>query len=56
MKAAIIISVMLLFLMAGCKGNKQSTDGFITVDATASYPKKELILCLSVALLSSFRL
>jgi hypothetical protein len=30
--------------MTGCGGNKQSTDEFITVDVTDSYPKKELIL------------
>ena len=32
--------------MAGCGRNKQGneSDGFITVDATANYPEKELIL------------
>jgi hypothetical protein len=34
-------------MMAGCGGNRQSvnnTDGFITVDVTKKYPKKELVL------------
>lgn len=44
MKVAITIFVMILFLMTGCEGNKQSTDSFITVDVTATYPEKELIL------------
>jgi hypothetical protein len=38
---------MLLFAIVGCGGGKQSatqSDDFITVDVTASYPKKELIL------------
>jgi hypothetical protein len=39
--SAIILS---LFLLAGCGKNKQATDGIITVDVTAIYPKKELIL------------
>ena len=39
-----IIAIILLVVMAGCRGNKQSTDDFITVDVTKSYPKKELIL------------
>ena len=30
--------------MAGCRGGTQSTDDIITVDVTASYPKKELVL------------
>jgi hypothetical protein len=33
-----------LFAIAGCGGNRPSTDDVITVDVTASYPKKELIL------------
>jgi hypothetical protein len=42
---SITISAMILFVMAGCGGGgKQSADDFITVDVTASYPKKELIL------------
>jgi hypothetical protein len=45
MKTANIFLAILL-LTAGCGGNRQvnETDGFITVDVTASYPKKELIL------------
>jgi hypothetical protein len=48
MKKVNVISVItLLAVMAGCGGCKQSgnqSDDFITVDVTASYPKKELIL------------
>lgn len=45
MKEMITISVLLPFLLIGCgEGNWQSSDEFITVDVTASYPKKELIL------------
>ncbi len=40
----ITILAIILFGMAGCGGNKQPTDDFLTVDVTASYPKKELIL------------
>jgi hypothetical protein len=40
-----ILSIILLALVtAGCTGDKQSTDDLLTVDVTASYPKKELIL------------
>jgi hypothetical protein len=39
--SAIILS---LLIMAGCGKNKQATDGLITVDVTANYPKKELVL------------
>ncbi len=42
-----IMLAILLLVLAGCRGNRQSgnnSDGFITVDVTASYPKKELIL------------
>jgi len=39
-----ILVIILLAIIAGCGGNKQSTDDFITVDVTANYPKKELIL------------
>ena len=39
--AALVIS---LFVMTGCEGNKQLTDDCITVDVSADYPKKELIL------------
>jgi hypothetical protein len=44
MKRLITISAIILFVTAGCGGDKQSTDDLITVDVTASYPKKELIL------------
>ena len=45
MKRVNLIFVTIL-LLAGCGGNRQinESDGFITVDVTASYPKKELIL------------
>ena len=39
-----LISAVLLFALAGCGKDKQSTNELITVDVTASYPKKELIL------------
>ena len=37
---------VIILLLVGCRGNRQvnESDGFITVDVTASYPKKELIL------------
>jgi hypothetical protein len=44
MKKLISISAIILFVTTGCGGDKPSTDDFITVDVTASYPKKELIL------------
>lgn len=46
MKRTRSISIIILSaVMAGCGGgSKQSTDDFITVDVTASYPQKELIL------------
>ena len=47
MKKAITLLAVILFIVAGCGGGNQSgtqSDGFITVDVTASYPKKELIL------------
>jgi len=47
MKKTITISAIILFVMAGCGGCKQSgtqSDNVIIVDVTASYPKKELIL------------
>jgi hypothetical protein len=45
MKKVNTILVISLFVMAGCGGeSKLSTDNFITVDVTAKYPKKELIL------------
>jgi hypothetical protein len=47
MKKTNTILAIILFVTEGCGGNKQSaiqSDDFITVDVTASYPKKELIL------------
>jgi hypothetical protein len=47
MKKVNTIFVISLFIIAGCGGCKPSgthSDDFITVDVTASYPKKELIL------------
>ena len=43
-KATSMFIIILLIVVAGCRGGKQSTDEFITVDVTKSYPKKELIL------------
>ena len=44
MKWIITIPAILLFALAGCGKDKQSTNQLITVDVTVSYPKKELIL------------
>lgn len=44
MKNLNLAFIFILFIVAGCGENKQSTDDFITVDVTASYPHKELIL------------
>jgi hypothetical protein len=47
MRRTTTLSVIILLVMAGCIGcNPSATqnDGFITVDVTASYPNKELIL------------
>lgn len=47
MKKTNTILVMILFILAGCSGGKQSgaqNDEIITVDVTANHPKKELIL------------
>ena len=44
MNRANCILVFILLVTAGCEGNKQTGDDFITVDVTKSYPKKELIL------------
>lgn len=43
-KAKFVSGIMLLAVLAGCGGDKQSADEFITVDVTAHYPEKELIL------------
>ena len=46
MKRVNVILVSIILMVAGCGGNRQinESDGFITVDVTKSYPKKELIL------------
>lgn len=44
MKKAATILVLILFVLPGCSGEKQSVDDLITVDVTASYPEKKLIL------------
>ena len=46
MKSLNLVLAIILLVMAGCGGGKQSSqgDGIITVDVRASYPKKELIL------------
>ena len=43
-KKITIMAIILLVVMAGCGGSKQSTDDYITIDVTQSYPAKELIL------------
>ena len=47
MKRSTTISAAILFVMSGfigCNQPKPKSEGFITVDVTATYPKKELIL------------
>ena len=47
MKKTNFVIFLLPFMMAGCGGNKMTvceSEGFITVDLTKTYPKKELIL------------
>lgn len=44
MKWIITISAILLFALAGCGKDKQSTNELITVDVIKNYPEKELIL------------
>ncbi|MRY77552.1 6-bladed beta-propeller, partial [Parabacteroides distasonis] len=44
MKWIITISAILLFALAGCGKDKQSTNELITVDVTKNYPEKELTL------------
>jgi hypothetical protein len=44
MKRALILSATVMLILSGCRENKQSNDGLITVDVTKNYPKKELIL------------
>jgi len=43
-QATSMFIIILLIVVAGCRGGKQSTDDLIIVDVTKSYPKKELIL------------
>lgn len=43
-KKHIIPATLLLAFLVGCGGSNPSTEDFITVDVTKSYPKKELIL------------
>ena len=42
-KQSIFLAANLLVLM-GCGGDKSATDSLVTIDVTANYPKKELIL------------
>jgi hypothetical protein len=44
MKTTNTFLAVALIVISGCGGNKQSADDFITVDVTAGYPEKELIL------------
>lgn len=44
MKKSSITLVALLLVLMGCGGDKTATDSLVTVDVTANYPKKELIL------------
>ena len=43
-KDILIILIVILFVMVRCGVGNNQSDGFITVDVTKSYPKKELIL------------
>ena len=44
MKVKGFVLAIILLLLAGCGGSKQSIDEIIVVDVTKKYPKKELIL------------
>lgn len=44
MKKTSTILVIILLVLMGCGGEKPATDSLVTVDVTANYPKKELIL------------
>lgn len=44
MKCILLILIIILFALASCGDSNTSTNDLITVDVTASYPKKELIL------------
>ena len=39
-----LISAVLLFALAGCGKDKQSTDELVTINVSKDYPEKELIL------------
>ena len=42
-----LISAVLLFALAGCGKDKQSTDELVTINVNKDYPEKELILSIS---------
>ena len=44
MKWIITIPAILLFALAGCGKDKQSTDELVTINVSKDYPEKELIL------------
>ena len=44
MKRISVIAGIILLVIAGCGGGKQSTDNVIIVDVTKNYPEKELII------------
>jgi hypothetical protein len=44
MKRSFTIAATILFVIAGCGGNKQSTDEFIIINVAKSYPEKKLML------------
>ncbi|WP_099463737.1 6-bladed beta-propeller [Parabacteroides provencensis] len=44
MKRPFTIVAIILFVMSGCRENKQSTNELVIVDVTKNYPEKELIL------------
>ncbi|MDR1201444.1 MAG: 6-bladed beta-propeller [Tannerellaceae bacterium] len=44
MKKSNLIFIGILLVLMGCGGDRSATDSLVTVDVTANYPKKELIL------------
>ncbi|MCD7849475.1 MAG: 6-bladed beta-propeller [Parabacteroides sp.] len=44
MKKVNSLLIATLFALVGCDGDKQAVDDLISVDVTANYPKKELVL------------
>lgn len=44
MKREITLLGIFLLLFAGCSGDKEASEEFVTIDVTKSYPRKELIL------------